>query len=121
MVGKVDLGKYVPTSDELQQARDILAGIDRGSGVHKSKMASMVLFVKAQGGDNSDEILASRGAARTAYLEKYIAYMGKNKVRRRLWSRQASTSSRTRASPSTTAGASMKWRPTSGLPRRRAG
>ena len=79
MVGKVDLAKYVPTPEELQQARDILAGIDRGSKEAKSKMASMVLFVKAQGGDNTDEILSSRGAARNAYLEKYISYMNKKK------------------------------------------
>ena len=75
----VELGKFTPTAEELQSARDILAAADAKQ--KKSKMAAMVAFAKANTAapDGNDSVLASRGEDRQDYLLKYVAYMGRKK------------------------------------------
>ena len=76
----VALSKFVPSAEELEQARQILSGATPKIG--RSKTASMVAFVKAQGeagADDSDEILATRGKDRQEYVARYLAFMSRKK------------------------------------------
>ena len=73
---QIALKTYTPSEEELKQARDILNGACNAA--KRSKMASMVAFVKTLGGD--DAILNSRGDERQEYLAKYVAMMEKRKA-----------------------------------------
>ena len=72
---KVDLGSVAPTPEEMEAARAILRGASNGQ--MKSRMASMVHFLKAAEDEKGQK---SRGTDRQKYLEAFTVHQlrGKN-------------------------------------------
>ena len=69
--------RNVATADEIESARELLAGLDPKA--KRSKMQCMVSWLKQNPGDENEEALGSRGSDRERYLCAYIAYMKKKK------------------------------------------
>ena len=73
---------YEPSAAELEKARAILSECDAKE--QKSKMASMVGYVKRQpDAEMHKEVAESRGENRQQYLVRYMAYQltrGQNKM-----------------------------------------
>ena len=68
-LGKIELGAVAPTAEEMDAARAILRGANNTQ--MKSRMASMVHFVKAT---EDGKALKSRGTARQEYLEAFTVH-----------------------------------------------
>ena len=72
---KVDLGSVAPTPEEMEAARAILRGATTGQ--MKSRMASMVHFLKAAEDEKAQK---SRGTARQEYLEAFTVHQMRMKT-----------------------------------------
>jgi hypothetical protein len=75
-IGVVKLADVAPTAIELADAKKLMQGSDK---VAKSKMACMAAWLKANPSGN-DEVLASRGDKRKAYLDAWLVHNMRSKL-----------------------------------------
>ena len=79
----VSLVSFVPTDEELKQARSMLSGAD--AKARKSKTNSMNAFLAANSDDkqeNAKVLKMAAGPEKTEYVVKYMAYQSAKKAGR---------------------------------------